>query len=81
MGKGLVSGLMFVGATNNLDNITTNFKCGYYNSYTISGIYIHLSSTGSIVQLLFEFNAYRIMFRVYNQLTASWSGWKTLFQG
>mgnify|MGYP003592435149 CR=1 FL=1 len=81
MDKGLVSGLMFVGATNNLDNITTNFKCGYYNSDAISGIYIHLSSTGSIVQLLFEFNAYRIMFRVYNQVELIWSTWKVLFMG
>ncbi len=72
---------MFVGATNNLDNITTNFKCGYYYSDAISGIYIHLSSTGSIVQLLFEFNAYRIMFRVYNQVELIWSTWKVLFMG
>ena len=72
---------MFVGATNNIDNIVNNFRCGYYYGETISGLYIHLSSTGCIVQLIFEFNAYRILFRVYNQLTASWSGWKTLFQG
>ena len=72
---------MFFGATNNIENISANFRCGYYNNENVSGLYVHLSSTGCIVQLLFEFNAYRILFRVYNQIELKWSEWKTLHQG
>ena len=72
---------MFLGYTNNIENISANFRCGYYNNYEISGLYIHLSSIGCIVQLLFEFNSYRVLFRVYNQVDLKWSEWKTLHQG
>lgn len=72
---------MFLGSTNNIENISANFRCGYYNNDAISGLYIHLSSIGCIVQILFEFNAYRILFRVYNQIELKWSEWKTLHQG